>query len=212
MLKKRNIYEYLPLHVVIPFVASLAIGFVSVKAATVVLRPGMLPSQVRVWQKELPSDIRLEGETLAIDLVSLRDLPVSVKTLDMSALEIKGTTLENSSYMGRSCFSDGEVPPFALFATEVEEVLLLRGHGNRGGSFCRDTFEEDCFSCISCVDGSEGILSLRHAGGGGSFALFCDGASRTRFLWLLLAEEYSSSILCHLIGKRGVDEERSAEA
>lgn len=127
MLKKRNIYEYLPLHVVIPFVASLAIGFVSVKAATVVLRPGMLPSQVRVWQKELPSDIRLEGETLAIDLVSLRDLPVSVKTLDMSALEIKGTTLENSSYMGRSCFSDGEVPPFALFATEVEEVLLPSG-------------------------------------------------------------------------------------
>ena len=127
MLKKRNICEYLPLHVVIPFVASLAIGFVSVKAATVVLRPGLLPSQVRVWQKELPSDIRLEGETLAIDLVSLRDLPVSVKILDMSALEIKGTTLENSSYMGRYLFSDGEIPPFALFATEVEEVLLPSG-------------------------------------------------------------------------------------
>lgn len=128
MLKKRKIYECLPVPAaVILFMVSLVIGVVSVKAATVVLRPGMLPSRVKLWQKELPSDIRLEGETLAIDLVSLRDLPGSVKILDMSALEIKGTTLENSSYMGRSCFSDGEVPPFALFATEVEEVLLPSG-------------------------------------------------------------------------------------
>lgn len=130
----------------------------------------------------------------------------------MSALEIKGTTLENSSYMGRSCFSDGEVPPFALFATEVEEVLLPSGVTAIGeGAFAETPLKKIVFPASLVSMGARAFYlcdMLEEA----DLSLCSVTASRTRFLWLLLAEEYSSSILCHLIGKRGVDEERSAEA
>lgn len=96
----------------------------SVAAETVALTPGALPGQVKRWKTSCPVDLQLQGEVTAVDLVSLKYLPASVESLDLSGLTIKGIVLKNSKYMGRAEFSDGEIPSYSLFATNVKTVKL----------------------------------------------------------------------------------------
>ncbi len=97
---------------------------VCVEAEIVNLRQGQLPSLVKKWELSHPVELQLQGEATSLDLASLKYLPESVVTVDMSGLVIKGVTLHNSRYMDRSEFSDGEIPPYALFATNVKTLKL----------------------------------------------------------------------------------------
>ena len=93
-------------------------------AESVALTPGALPGYVKEWKMSNPVELQLTGEVTSIDLASLKYLPESVVSLDLSGLTVKGLELRNSKYLGRTEFSDGELPPYALFSTNVREVKL----------------------------------------------------------------------------------------
>lgn len=93
-------------------------------AESVALTPGALPGYVKEWKLSNPVELQLTGEVTSIDLASLKYLPESVVSLDLSGLTVKGLELRNSKYLGRTEFSDGELPPYALFSTNVREVKL----------------------------------------------------------------------------------------
>ncbi len=101
----------------------LVVAF-SVDAVTVALKPGKLPGFVKDMAIQRPAELKLTGVATSLDLASLRYLPSSVETVDMSGLQVEGIILSDSKYMGRTEFSDGELPPYAFFATNVKSVEL----------------------------------------------------------------------------------------
>ena len=105
-------------------VLSLIAATMSVKAETIALKPGLLPSLIKEWRVSQPCALNLQGEATALDLASFKYLPASVQEVDMSRLTIKGITLHNSQYMERSEFYDNEIPPYAFFATNIKRVQL----------------------------------------------------------------------------------------
>ncbi len=102
----------------------LSVCCTNIAAETVTLTSGSLPTLVKSWADSNPTELILTGEATAIDMTSLKNLPSSVESLDMSALSVKGITLNNSSYLGQSEFADGELPPYSLFCTNVKNIRL----------------------------------------------------------------------------------------
>lgn len=99
-------------------------SFACIHAETITLTPGILPSLVKEWTESKPNSLTLTGEASALDLAALKGLPSTVETLDLSSLVVKGITLNNSNYHGQSQFSDGELPAYSLFCTNVKTLRL----------------------------------------------------------------------------------------
>lgn len=78
------------------------------------LTPGSLASILREITANNPETVVLSGEALASELQSLKRLPSSVTTLDLLQLTIKGD----------ETYGNGELPPFALFATNIKVLAL----------------------------------------------------------------------------------------
>lgn len=70
------------------------------------------------------SEIKLKGNIDARDLAALENLPAEVKTLDLSDVTIKGLSMPDRSYFGRTLFSDNEIPEYTFFNLEVETLVL----------------------------------------------------------------------------------------
>lgn len=116
----------------------------SARADVLVLRPGMLGPEVDRLAEEgaAPVSLELRGEASAVDLASLKRIPRSVELLDLSGLRISAVDLGTASYMGRSSFAEGEIPPYSLFATGIKKVMLpdgLRAIGE--GAFAQSALE-----------------------------------------------------------------------
>lgn len=78
------------------------------------LKPGLLASVLREIIGTKPETVVLNGEVQASELQSLKRLPSAVRNLDLSQLTIKGDDV----------YGHGELPPFALFATDIKTVIL----------------------------------------------------------------------------------------
>lgn len=88
------------------------------------------------------AELRIKGTIDARDLAALATLPSSVKTLDLSGAKISGVTLPSRKYFGRTLFSEGEIPGYTFFKSDVETLLLpsnvtLIGEGAFAGSAVR---------------------------------------------------------------------------
>lgn len=118
-------------------------------AETAVLTPGILPALIDDWKSTSPTTLQLTGEATALDLASLKNLPASVETLDMSSLKVKGIKLNNSNYLGQSEFSDGELPPYSLFSTNIRNLTLPASLAKIGEA----AFAETPLSAVSIPSG-----------------------------------------------------------
>lgn len=116
----------------------------AVRADVLVLRPGMLGPEVDrlIGEGRTPSLLELRGEASAVDLAALKRIPRSVELLDLSALKISAVDLGTASYMGRSSFGDGEIPPYSLFASGIKKIMLPEGLRYIGdGAFAQSALE-----------------------------------------------------------------------
>lgn len=105
--------------------ALISMAFVAIGAGaeTLTLSCGLLEKAVASLERSAPSSLELKGEAWAYDLISLRNLPASVTTLDMSELTVKGG-IAAKNYYGKDTFGDGELPAYMLMGTSVETVIL----------------------------------------------------------------------------------------
>lgn len=90
----------------------------------VTLLPGRLPDLMSNIRLSSDSELILKGSASASDLTALRQLPLTVKKLDMSELSITGCELNGSNWFGVKSFKDGEIPPYMLLATGVVSIQL----------------------------------------------------------------------------------------
>lgn len=93
-------------------------------AMEVTVAPGELPKKVSVLFEQNESYFTIKGVANSSDLISLKNLPDNIKTLDLSGLTIKGDELIEGVYCGVSSWQDGELPAYMLMGTAVEEVII----------------------------------------------------------------------------------------
>jgi len=108
----------------------------------------------------------LKGSATAVDLTSLRFLPADVETVDMSALSISQTTIDNGDYFGQREFKAGEIPAFMLVGTQVKTLQLPGNVTTIGdGAFAAVPLEKIDLKNASAMGTSvfDGCLSLRYA-------------------------------------------------
>lgn len=94
------------------------------RALEIGITPGSLRSDMPQILGSNSSLLKLTGKANVTDLILLRDLPASIKRVDMSELEIEAYTYSAGNYMNRRSFEAGEIPPYMLFGTSVAEVSL----------------------------------------------------------------------------------------
>ncbi len=90
----------------------------------VVLTPGRLPEIMPSIQESADGVLVLKGAATSADLTALRYLPLSVSSLDLSGLEIKGCEQHKGDWFGQTVFSDGEIPAYMLMGTGVKTLRL----------------------------------------------------------------------------------------
>lgn len=88
------------------------------------LQPGRLPDIMSKVRTSTDTHLILKGTATSSDLTALRQLPLSIKSLDMSALTVKGDRPIGGSWFGTEMFEDGELPAYMLLGRGVSEIIL----------------------------------------------------------------------------------------
>lgn len=106
------------------FLISLASSFAAL-AADIDVSSGQLEGILS--DKDFKEEVlRLSGTLDARDLAALEHLNSEVKTLDLSEVKIVSLTMPNRRYFGRTLFSEGEIPAYTFFKSQLESLILPR--------------------------------------------------------------------------------------
>lgn len=99
---------------------------------TVDVTPGGLSGRLQSLASTSDATVKLTGSADVRDLALLKDISGLVSTLDMSDLKIVGYTYPKGNYYGRDKFAEGELPPYVLAGSRVENIILPSGLKSMG--------------------------------------------------------------------------------
>ena len=99
--------------------------FFSISAGAVELnvKPGTLKRELAKLA-EAETKLTLKGAINSSDFEALANLPKSIKTLDMSGMELKGGMTAAKGPDGRAVYEEGELPGYLFFKSGLNEVQL----------------------------------------------------------------------------------------
>ena len=107
----------------IVFAAFFAIP-VSCLAMEVNLTPGKFVEEVIRVNGSTDTDLKLTGQADARDLMAMARLRRTVTSVDMSDLSIVAYASDGANGNAGLSYAAGEIPPFMLFDSAVEEIIL----------------------------------------------------------------------------------------
>ncbi len=105
-------------------VAALCAVPVSGLAMEVNLTPGKFVEEVLRVNGATDSNVTLTGQADARDLMAMASLRRTVTSLDMSQLSILAYDSDGSDGLTARKYAAGEIPPYMLFDSAVEEIVL----------------------------------------------------------------------------------------
>ena len=131
------------------FTSILALGLLSslpASALEISVTPGDLKSKYADLTNTLDNTLKLTGSADVRDLALLKNMSASIKTLDLSSLDIAAYDYPSGeSYMGKASFMGGEIPPYIMTGSHITSIILPEKLSKIG---------ESAFvaSCIESVD------------------------------------------------------------
>ncbi len=89
------------------------------------------------------TELTVTGSIDARDLSVLKQLPPSVKKIDLSQTRIEGYTGEADGFPGHNFFAAGEIPAMTFFGSQAETILLPSNVSTIGeGAFANSSVQE----------------------------------------------------------------------
>lgn len=102
-----------------------ATSFFSAKGETIDITPGSLSESIK--DAEISENLTVAGNGDIRDLVILRNLPPTVKSLDLTKLKIQSFESRTPVYMGKTLFNDTRLPAYIFFRSECRNIDLPDG-------------------------------------------------------------------------------------
>lgn len=96
------------------------------------LKAGRLGSYLGLIGKDNPTELKITGEMDVRDFSNLVSLPASVKTLDLSGVNVVAYTYTSGDYKGVSEFKAGDIPCYSFTGLDVTTIKLPSGATSLG--------------------------------------------------------------------------------
>ncbi|MDE6717294.1 MAG: leucine-rich repeat domain-containing protein [Muribaculaceae bacterium] len=96
-------------------------------ALEISLTTGSLPGEMEKLSTTKDETVVLRGAATGADLTLLHSLSAEVKTLDLSALSVKGVEMKDGNWFGATGFKDGELPAYMLIGSGIRTLKLPSG-------------------------------------------------------------------------------------
>lgn len=93
-------------------------------ALDITIKPGQFAMHLREIKKSNPEALTISGSADVRDLSMMKELPASVRKIDLSGLEIQAYSFSKSGYMGKKNFPAGEIPSYSFFGSQAEDIIL----------------------------------------------------------------------------------------
>ncbi|MDE7462731.1 MAG: leucine-rich repeat protein [Muribaculaceae bacterium] len=110
-------------------------------SAAIEITPGQLEEELN--KSEIQEDLVISGNADIRDLVSLKSLPATVKSLDLQKLKINSYDSRTPAYLGKTFFKGNRLPAYIFFRSECNNIRIPDGINIiEAGAFAASDIEE----------------------------------------------------------------------